>query len=97
MSCITFLNLRCVNKQTITFKNNATLLKLFIFISFKTGKIAGVAIEEFVGLKTKMCSFLVDDNSKQKKARGVNRNVVATISHNKYKKALLNNKCLSIQ
>ena len=28
------------------------------------------------------------------KAKGVNRNVVATISHNEYKDILLNNKCL---
>ena len=42
---------------------------------------AGIAIEEFVGLKPKMYSYLVDDNSEHKKAIGVNRNVVATISH----------------
>ena len=94
MSCITFPNLRWANKQTINFKNNTTFLKLFTFVSFKIGKIGGVAIDEFVGLKTKMYSFLVDDNNKHKKARGVNRNVVATISHNKYEEALFNNKCL---
>ena len=54
----------------------------------------GDAIGEFVGLKPKMCSFLVKDNSENKKAKGVNRNVVTTISHNKYKDVLLNNKCL---
>ena len=53
----------------------------------------GVAIEEFVGLKPKMYSFLVDDNSEHKKAKGVNRNVVATISHSEYKNVLLNKKC----
>ena len=41
-----------------------------------------------------MYSFLVDDNSEHKKAKGVNRNVVATISHKEYKYMLLNNKCL---
>ena len=50
-----------------------------------------VVIEEFVGLKPKMYSFLVDDNSEHKKVKGLNRNVVATISHNKYKDVLLNN------
>ena len=55
---------------------------------------AGVAIEEFVGLKPKMYSYLVDDNSEHKKAKGVNKNVVATISHNEYKDVLLNKKCL---
>ena len=34
----------------------------------------GVAIEEFVGLRLKMYSFLVDINE-HKKAKGVNKNV----------------------
>ena len=55
---------------------------------------AGAAIDEFVGLKPKICSYLVDDNSEHKKAKGVNKNVVATISHNEYKDVLLNKKCL---
>ena len=55
---------------------------------------ASVAIEEFVGLKPKMYSYLVDDNSEHKKTKGVNRNVVATINHNEYKDDLLNKKCL---
>ena len=41
-----------------------------------------------------MYSFLVDDRSKHNKANAVNKNVVATISHNKYKDVLFNNKCL---
>ena len=41
----------------------------------------GVRIEEFVGLKLKMYLFLVDDNSVDKKAKGVNRNIIAAISH----------------
>ena len=51
-----------------------------------------VAIKELVGLKPKMYSFLVE-NSKHKKSKGMNRNVVATRSHNEYKDVLLNNKC----
>ena len=47
----------------------------------------GFAIEEFVELKPKMHSFLVDDNSQNKKAKDVNRNVVE-------KDVLLNNKFL---
>ena len=57
-------------------------------------KVAGVAIEEFVALKPKMYSFLVDDNSEDKKAKGVNKNIVATIGYNVYKDVLLNKKCL---
>ena len=41
-----------------------------------------VAIEEFVELKPKMYSYLVNDNSKHNKAKGV--------SHNEYKDVLLN-------
>ena len=57
-------------------------------------QIAGVAIEEFVGLKPKIYSYLVDDNSGHKKESGVNRNIVETTSHNEYKDVLLNKKCL---
>ena len=51
-------------------------------------------IEEFIGLNPKMHSFLVDNNSEHNKAEGVNRSVVATISHNGYEDVLLNNKCI---
>ena len=58
--------------------------------------ISDVALEEFSELKSKMNSFLKDKNSEHKKAKGMNRNVVATISDNKYQDVLLNNKCLII-
>ena len=54
----------------------------------------GVETEEFVELKSKIYSFLINDNSEHKKSKGVNRNAVATINHNKYKDVLLNNICL---
>ena len=54
----------------------------------------GVVIKEFAGLKPKICSFLLDDSSEHKKAKGVNKNVVATIIHGEYKDVLLNNKCV---
>ena len=49
-----------------------------------------VAIEGLVGLKSKKYSYLVNDNSEHKKAKSVNRNVVATITYNEYKNVLLN-------
>ena len=52
---------------------------------------AGVAIKEFVGLKSKMYLFLVNDSSEHKNAKGENQ---CWISDNKYKDVLLNNKCL---
>ena len=63
-------------------------------VSKMKDETADVAIEEFFGLKTKMYSILVDDSNEHKKAKGINKNVVATISHNEYKDVLLNNKCL---
>ena len=53
----------------------------------------GVAIEKWVGLKPKMYSLLVDNNE-HKKAKGVNKNVVAITSQNEYKDILLIDKCL---
>ena len=41
-----------------------------------------------------MYSYLVDDNSEHKKAKGVNKHVVATVIHNEYEDILLNKKCL---
>ena len=54
----------------------------------------GIAIEEFGGLKPKMYSILVIDFSGYKKAKGVNKNIVAEISYNEYKNVLLHKKCL---
>ena len=58
-------------------------------------KTAGVSIEEFVGLKPKMNSYLVNENSQHKKAKGENKNVALTINHNGYKAVLLNKKRLT--
>ena len=50
-----------------------------------------VTIEEFVGLKPKMYSFLVN-NTENKKAKFVNRNSDSATGLNEYKDELLNNK-----
>ena len=55
---------------------------------------AGVAVEEFVGLKPKSYSFLIDNNSEHKKSKGINKNVVKRISHSEYREVLLNQICL---
>ena len=44
-----------------------------------------VAIEKCVGLKLKRHLFLINDGSKHKKRKGVNKNTVATINHDEYK------------
>ena len=45
----------------------------------------GVVIEEFVGVKSKTYSFLIDGISEDKKRKSANKNVVPTISHSEYK------------
>ena len=53
-----------------------------------------VGVEEFVALKPIMYLYLVDDNNEHNNAKGIKKNVVATIGHNEYKNTLLNEKCL---
>ena len=87
------------NKEVCDFSNYSTKLNYYdssnkFVIGKMKDEITGVAIEEFVGLKPRMYSYLVDDNSEHKQAKKVNKNIVAAISHNKYKDVLLNKKCL---
>ena len=65
-----------------------------LVIGKKEDKTGRDVIEEFDLLKPKMYSFLVDDNREHKKRKGLNKNVVATTSHNEYKDVLVNNKYL---
>ena len=53
-------------------------------------EIVGVLLKDFL-LKQ---LFLVDDSSEYKKAKNVNKNVIARVSHGEYKKVFLNKKCL---
>ena len=87
------------NKEMFDFSNYLTKSKYYddsnkLLIGKMKDETGGVAIEKFVGLKTKMYLFLVDDNSEHKKANVVNKNIAARISHNKYKDVLSNNKCI---
>ena len=87
------------DKEMFDFSNYSTKSKYYdnsnkLVVGKMKDETAGVAIEEFVGLKRKMYSYLVDGNSGHKKAKGVSKNVFATISHNEYKDVLLNKKCL---
>jgi len=58
---------------------------------------AGKVINEFVGLKSKMYSYLLGEEE-HKKAKGVKKNVVKKeIRHNDYKNVLFNNKTMHHQ
>ena len=74
------------NKEIFDFSNDSTKPKYYdnsskVVLGKMKDQTAGVAIEEFVRSKRKMYSYLIDDNSEHKKAKGVNRNIVATVSH----------------
>ena len=87
------------NKEIIDCSHYSTKSKYYddskkLVIGKMEDETAGVTIKEFVGLMPKMYSDLVDDKSELKKEQDLNRNIVATISHNEYKYILLNKKCL---
>ena len=69
----------------IQLSQSIMIIQKKLFVGKMEGETAGVAIEEFIGLKSKMYSYLVDENSVHKKANSVNKNVVAVISHYEYK------------
>ena len=74
------------DKEMFDFSSYSTQSKYYdnsnkLVVSKIKDEAADVAIEEFVRLKTKIYSYLVDDNIEDKNAKGVNKNVVATISH----------------
>ena len=74
------------DKEIFDFSNCSTKSKYYDNSSkLVTGKMkvetGGIVIKEFVGIKPNIYSFVVD-NSENKRVKGVNRSVVATISHN---------------
>ena len=84
-------------KEMFDFSNYSTKSKCYDnsnkLVIGKMKYETGVAIEELGQLKPKVYSFLVD-NSEQRKAKGINNNVLARISHNEYKDILFNKKCI---
>ena len=64
-----------------------------LIVSKMKDETGGVIIEDFVEVKTKMYSFLIDDSSEHEKAKGVNKDFVAATCHSEYKDLLFNNKC----
>ena len=75
-----------VDREQFDFSNYSTESKYYddsnkLVIGKMKDQTGGVSIEEFVGLKPKMYSFIVDNNEHDK-TKGVNRNVVAEIGQN---------------
>ena len=84
------------NKEMFDFSNNSAKSNYYddssaLVVGKMNDEMGDIAIEEFVGLNPKMYSILGRDSSK--KAKGVNKNVVAKINYNEYKVILLNKTC----
>ena len=55
--------------------------------------VCGIPIAEFVGLRSKMCSYMKDNYKGGKTAKGIKKNVIKkNIKHQKYKDVLFSNK-----
>ena len=56
-------------------------------------ELSGIPINEFIGLRSKMYSYLKDTNECGKTAKGIKKNVIKKdIKHENYKDILFNNK-----
>ena len=63
---------KCLILLIIRLNQNTMLIQINQSLGKMKDEIGGVAIEEFVGLKSKIYSFLVE-NSEHKKAKDVNK------------------------
>ena len=66
------------DKKMFDFSNYSTKSKYYdnsnkLVVGKMKDETVGVAIEEFIRLKPKMYSYLVDDNSEQKKAKSIKK------------------------
>ena len=62
------------NKEMFDFSNYSTKSKYYensnkLVVGAMKSETAGVAIEEFVGLKPKLYSYLIDDNSEHERQK----------------------------
>ena len=68
--------------------------KALVVVKIKDS-MSGIAIKQLVVLKPKLYLILVTDSSEFKKAKSINKNVIAKTSNNQYKHVLLNKKYLN--
>ena len=83
-----FVKILVKTKKMFDFSNYLSKSKFYddsnkLVVGKIKDETAGVPIKETAGLMPKMYSFLVDDSSKHKKAKGMNKNVVANVVNTK--------------
>ena len=89
----------CKDKAMFGFSNYSAKSKYYddlnkLVVRKMKNKTVGVPLKEFVWLKPNIYSFWEDDSNEHKKAKDVNKNVVAIMGHSEHKSFLLNIKCL---
>ena len=84
------------DKELFDFSNYPKDLKYYnnpnkLVVSKMKDETYSVPIKGFVGLKSKMCTFIKEDNHESKKAKGINNNVVDDeLKYEDYKNVLFN-------
>ena len=78
------------DKEMFDFRNCSAKTKFCndsnkLFAGKLKHETGGVTIEEFVGLKPRIHSFLVDDSREQKKGKSANKILIEKTSHNEHK------------
>ena len=63
-------------KQGLTFEHTTTKAKNKKIIGVMKDELSGKIIKEVVGLRAKSYSYLIDDGSKDKKAKGTKKCVI---------------------
>ena len=87
------------HKGTFDFSNYSAKSKCYeilnaLLVSKMKDETSALSIKKCAELKSKMCSFIVDDSSEHKTIKGVNKNDVTKIGRNNHKDVLLNKKYL---
>ena len=60
---------------------------------FHAVEAGGIPIVEFVGLRSKMYSYIKEDGKGEKTAKGIKKNIIRNnITHDNYRDVLMNNK-----
>ena len=96
MKCLTIATIQKTH-NTIKYKIKRSSVNLKIkyykkVISKFKDEACGVPIVEFIGLKSKMYSYVKDNEKGGKTAKGIKKNVIKNnIKHEDYKNTLMNN------
>lgn len=72
---------RCLILVIILVVQNITMIQNTLVFRKMKNEMGGVAIKKVVGLKPKMYSILLSNSYEYRKAKNVNKNVVARIRH----------------